>query len=282
MLYQIASDKIKVTINDFGAEVVSVLVNGKEMIWQNQDGTWAGHSPVVFPYCGHVQVNYNSIQYKEHLHGFAQFSQFVVEQNSQTKITLKLVSSEETKKYYPFDFNFYVTYSVNGDTLTITNRVVNTSNEPIYFGLGGHESYNLDKDIQNYYVEFNKTEDLVNIASDDNGPLKKDTAFKESSNIIQLDKKYFLNGLTLILESVESDVVTLYDNNGEKIAQTCFKGYNNFLIWTPNNKNCVCLEPWINMPDTNETKSLDIRDKKDLLKLGVGEEKSLTREIKYF
>ena len=43
---------LSVTVSTFGAEVISAIHCGKEMVWQGSEKYWTGHSPLLFPVCG--------------------------------------------------------------------------------------------------------------------------------------------------------------------------------------------------------------------------------------
>ncbi len=53
MFYTLQNRHAKIKVNDFGAELSSVVIDGKERLWQNSDGTWNEHAPLLFPVCGH-------------------------------------------------------------------------------------------------------------------------------------------------------------------------------------------------------------------------------------
>ena len=71
MLHTIKDGNLSVTVNDEGAEFVNIVYNGKEKLWQNDNGSWAGHAPVFFPACGRCAVVVDGKFYSRKLHGFA-------------------------------------------------------------------------------------------------------------------------------------------------------------------------------------------------------------------
>lgn len=50
MRYTIKNEKVSVTLESVGAEIISVVMDGKERVWQNETGEWAGHGPMFFPF----------------------------------------------------------------------------------------------------------------------------------------------------------------------------------------------------------------------------------------
>ena len=57
MIYEFGNGTLKCKVSDLGAELVSVVHNGKERLWQNENGGWSGHAPILFPHCGKCTVN---------------------------------------------------------------------------------------------------------------------------------------------------------------------------------------------------------------------------------
>ena len=49
MEYYLRSNELEVTISTLGAEMISVKYYSKERLWQNDNNTWSGHAPVLFP-----------------------------------------------------------------------------------------------------------------------------------------------------------------------------------------------------------------------------------------
>ena len=86
-------------------------------------------------------------------HGFARDNEFECIENTENKTVHRLVSTEETKKVYPFDFAFTVTQELSGRTLTITWKVENTGDDDMYFSVGGHPAFMIP---EQYDIVFNK------------------------------------------------------------------------------------------------------------------------------
>ena len=93
MIYAISNDELTVSISDMGAEVVSVIHKGRQRVWQNDNGTWFGHSPVLFPVCGNNAVVIDGKDYNMPFHGFARKSVFSVVKNMSDSITPVLMNA---------------------------------------------------------------------------------------------------------------------------------------------------------------------------------------------
>ena len=125
MQYTIDNGTLSFTVDSLGAELVSVIKDGKQRVWQNQTEDWAGHGPLLFPVCGHCGVKVNGVEYPIEAHGFAKNMQFSLVKSTETTLVLAIEDSEETKKVYPFHFRFEVEYALKGSTLSIAYRIVN-------------------------------------------------------------------------------------------------------------------------------------------------------------
>lgn len=65
------------------------------------------HYPILFPIVGRLKDNETIMEdklYNMSQHGFARDMEFKIINNDDTYITYKLVSSENTKSYYPYSF----------------------------------------------------------------------------------------------------------------------------------------------------------------------------------
>ena len=86
-------------------------------------------------------------------HGFARDKEFACMENTENKTVHRLVSTDETKKVYPFDFAFTVTQKLSGRTVTVIWEVENTGEEDLYFSVGGHPAFMIP---EQYDIVFNK------------------------------------------------------------------------------------------------------------------------------
>ena len=123
MEYTIKSEELIVRVSSLGAELTSVAYKGEEKLWQNQTGTWAGHSPVLFPVCGHCGCKVGGVEYPMPAHGIVRKEEFSLVEQGERFLKFAFSSNEKTKKAYPFDFVFSVTYKVDGNKLTVLYRV---------------------------------------------------------------------------------------------------------------------------------------------------------------
>ena len=81
MITTLSNDHLKVAINSFGAEIISINKDGKELIWEGDEKFWTGHSPVLFPICGGLKDDkfyYGGKEYSLPKHGFAKRREFKI------------------------------------------------------------------------------------------------------------------------------------------------------------------------------------------------------------
>ncbi len=249
MQYQLANGKISMCADNNGAEMVSLVCRGKERLWQNETGEWSGHAPVLFPVCGKCSVIVNGRGYPIEKHGFARKREFSVVEHGKDFITFRLLADEETKKVFLFDFAFTVRYHLFENAVEVVYETENADTKPLCFSCGGHESFALETPIEDYEVRFEKEEKLIALVHDSEGWLTGEKKLLSENGVLPLKADYFTNGNTLIFGNLQSRKATLY-GNGRAVAQTEFEGFENFLLWKPQRANMICLEPWLNLPDT--------------------------------
>lgn len=281
MIYEIKNKNFLIKINSFGAQIESIVFAGEERLWDNNDGSWEDHFPNLFPFAGHVDYVYNGVEYNIKPHGFAKDYEFILNNICEDSISLKLISNEEIKSFFPFDFEFIVTYALQDDTINFSYKVNNLGENSLYFAVGGHESFLLCDSVDKYSVEFEKEESLVNLVNDDNGYLTGESKLIEKTNELKLDEKYFINGASLIFDNLKSTFVNLR-HNGKEVATVNFKGFSTMLLWKQPNSNFICIEPWLNLPDSHSNRKDKIEDKQGFIKVDGKNSKEITQSIKYY
>lgn len=282
MNYTIKNSEITATFSSLGAELISLQKAGREYIWQNGTGEWAGHAPLLFPVCGHFGVKVDGLSYPIPFHGVARKAEFSVKEQSGSCITFELTSNEETQKLFPFAFVFRVKYSVDGDTLTLVYEVENPADKTLYFSCGSHEAYALDKEIQEYEVEFEKEENFINYRTTPNGYLSGETADLGTKKVLPLPLEFLQNNDSIILKNINSRKVTLREIGGKTLAEITFEGFSNLLFWRAMDGKFICIEPWTNVPDSAGVEDIEFSQKEGVMAVSPRDVKTLTRTVKVF
>ncbi|MFN3489272.1 MAG: aldose 1-epimerase family protein [Emticicia sp.] len=250
---------LKATINPLGAELVSLFnkETNTEYIWNADPAFWGKSSPVLFPIIGALKNNqyvYQGKTYTLPRHGFARERVFSVEAHTEGAIILLLKHDEESLKVYPFEFAFRLVYMVIDNQLSVSYSVRNTGNEEMYFSVGGHPAFAVplseNSVYDDYYLEFNKTEDFPRWELADGGLIKKEaTTFLENTNRLPLTKELFYQD-ALVFKHLQSTSVVLKADNSDKQLTFDFRGFPFLGIWAAKNANFVCIEPWCGIADS--------------------------------
>ena len=259
MNYAIENEKLKVIVSTLGAELWSIY--GKttdfEYLWQGLEPFWKGRATNVFPNCGRLwdgKYTYNGNTYELPCHGFAKQQEFEVTTFSRTKIVLTLNSNEETKKVYPFDFSFTVTYLLKDNTLKTEYKVENKGEEELPFALGGHPGFNLplakNLEFSDHYLEFSKKCVAKKLVLSDTCFYvneKAPFALKESRKIPL--KHSMFNKDAIFLYGTDK-TVTLKSDDAERYVKVSFPEMAYIGFWhNPKTKApFICIEPWTGVP----------------------------------
>lgn len=278
MKYRLHGNKIQLTVEDFGAEAVSVICNGKERLWQNPTGEWSGHAPVLFPVCGNCAMTVQGTKYPLPRHGFAKRSAFRLAGQGEDFLSFVLHSSEETKKVYPYDFAFRVTYRIAKNRLSVEYQIFNTGVNPIYASCGGHESFALEGDVGDYMLDFPIAETFTALLHDEAGRLTGETAELGTGKTLFLPAEFLRESATLILR-VKSRSALLRRRTGENVARVFFEEFPYLLLWRPQNAKMICIEPWHNLPDGKNPP--EFAQKEGVFCVPAGGEKRFVRTIEY-
>lgn len=280
MIYVIGNKNFSVAVDSFGAELNSIKKYGKELLWQNYDGSWNGHSPFMFPFCGHCTVKIDGKVYPAPAHGFARNFEFDYVSQTEKELVLRLSSSEITKELYPYDFSLTVRYYVRGCSLYLEYTVENNGDGEMYYGCGGHESFNIDGELSEYHIEFEKEEKLHRLFHDEDGYLTGKAETYLPSKYLFFKDVPVDNSETLIFKGIKSTWCKLVKNTGDTVAKTYFKGFSNILFWRPDGAAVICMEPWTNLPDIIGEQT-DFREKTGIFALAAGKKSIITRKITY-
>ena len=246
-----ASAKIK----DKGAELVSLKIGGKELMWCGDEKYWGKTSPFLFPMIGNLRNGKTLINGKEYSitkHGFARDNVFTAEKLSDDKAVFTFSANEETKKSFPFDFKVQLTYTLSDEKLTIDYSVTNEGDEDMPYCIGAHPAFSCP-DISDYVLIFGQDETVkspvMNLTTrmwGDNDRIER----LNNSNRFELSYPLFDNDCVYFdtIKSKNCALVSKKDGEGVKVSWT---GFETLGVWTPDHKNApfICIEPWCGCDD---------------------------------
>ena len=255
MLISIGSSGYTAKINTLGAELTSLKSPDEmELIWNGNADYWDAHSPTLFPTPGKLRdlkYCYQGKFYDMPPHGFAKIMEFQVKEASPDAAELMLASDEETKKFYPFDFEFYCRFTITETGLCVTREVKNTGVDRMYFSCGEHTGLStqaLGCGFEECELKFERKENLVNWALTA-GLLDHEEPYLRDEDTIPLSKGLFQEKGCLVLQGMKSKHVTLRRKGGSHGIRIQIKGFPALVLWTPYNEGqFICVEPWQALP----------------------------------
>ncbi len=282
---------LKIESKENGAELTSIKLNNIQKLHDGKE-YWNRHAPILFPIVGQLKDGKTIIENKEYMmgqHGFARDMEFkeIRKEESEHKYVLK--SSEETKKYYPYEFELYVTYIINGNELCVRYDVINKDNKEIIFGLGAHPAFKCDYSKGNYELIFNNNEENIKILELENGLIAKELNSGNVLTDLKKESKIKLNSESfekdaIILRNIKSNKCILREikNNSvnKEILEFDFSGFLYLGIWSKKRAPFVCIEPWYNTADYIDSDGI-FENKKDIIKLKEKEKFRCEYKIKF-
>jgi len=278
MVEYIKNDKLSVKVKSLGAELTSfkTLEDNIELLWQGDHKYWSGQSPILFPIIGKIPndtYEFEGKNYNLQGHGFAYKSKFELVDKSESSLCYRLKKTDITKKVYPFDFELYVTYSLQVEILTVGFEVRNIDSKAMFFSIGGHPAFKCpifeDENMEDYYLEFEKKENVERIFLGKNLLTGETQKFLVNENRIDLSHKLFYKG-AIILQGLESEWVELKNNKNNRKVRCRIKDFPYLGIWSAiNDGPYVCIEPWQGI-SSKEGESHKLTKKTGIIKLDAG------------
>lgn len=280
MIHQIQEGNFSAQISELGAELISFknTLTNFEYVWYGRAEYWTGKAPILFPNIGLLKDDeyvLNGKTFKMKKHGFARKSYFELIAKTGSSAKFRLKSSEESRKMYPFDFELTIEFEISDSKLIVTNTVKNTGNENMFFTIGGHPAFNLplkNSSLSDYYVEFDKKEDLQCYELE-NGFLKHKTSdfALTAENRIILSENIFDND-ALVFKNINSREISIGNIKSDFKLKLKNTGNAPHLgIWSKPGAPYVCIEPWHGHADFVDSNK-DFVNKDNTIELNNGNE----------
>lgn len=256
------NDDLQVTVNLDGAELISVkdIQDKTEYMWQADPKVWKRHAPVLFPFVGKLKDDhfyYNDKEYKMGQHGFARDMKFEIAEQSGNFVSLVLRSNSETLAKYPFDFEFYVNYTLNEREILVNYQTINPNDKDLYFAVGAHPGFNILLDtnakFDDYYFEFTPNEDRFRIPLESSN-INPQEHYKTSDNKYSITHELFKDD-ALIFELEGSNTIAVKSDKSTYGVEISSDNAEFVGLWSPypTEGNFVCIEPWWGVADTIDT-----------------------------
>lgn len=255
MHFNIENPFLRLEVATLGAEMKSLffLPENRQVLWQADPEFWPRSAPVLFPVVGKlVEDQYFHIGHPYPLsqHGFARDRIFTLVNQQPDKLVFLLRSDYESGKFYPFDFELYISYTLRQNALDVSYKVYNPGDSILFFSLGAHPGFSLPEfPTKPYFLTFNRVENAMAFPLK-GGLLEKLPTRKvfENGNQIQLDGQIFSQD-ALVFNGLNSNEIEVSDSSGKKWLRFFADGYPWFGIWSKPGAPFVCLEPWFGHAD---------------------------------
>lgn len=267
------NEYLKIGVKHFGAILTEIKSkkSGFEFLWQGNPEVWNGQSPILFPIIGRLLDDRCTVDGKEYSiirHGLARHNSFDLIDKTDNKLVFLQRENSETLKCYPFKYELYVSFELDGNALKVTHTVKNTNDREMYFSIGAHPAFNCEIGDSIVFE-------------------KKETAYCERidrKSLLLDEKELILDGedtLTITENTFDKDVMIFSGLNSRSVTlkskssprEISFEFYDApyFSVWAKQNAPFVCLEPWYGINDSYEKKA-DFSQKRSNVKLPAGEE----------
>lgn len=137
---------------EHGGRLVRWVHRGQDILYWPDNADWTrvakvrGGNPLLFPFIGRHFVDGIAGRWRDGdgavhelpQHGFARDSVFVLEDATDTAVTMCLTADDNTRAGYPFDFRFVARYRLLADGLEATLAVENRGSTPLPWYAGHH------------------------------------------------------------------------------------------------------------------------------------------------
>ena len=279
MLHTIQNDLLSLTVNEFGAELWSVLgSDGTEYLWQGDEKYWGDRALTIFPFVARLwqgKYQMDGQMYDLPIHGFAPGSRFALAAKTDNCMIFELTDSEETWKQYPRHFVFRAIYELEDSELAVTYEVENRDEKTMIFGFGGHPGFNVPmepgKQFEDYRLRFSQPCEPVRVGfsrecfvNDDDAvyPLKEGCLLPLQHGLFDED--------AIVLKNMAREV-TLEAEGGTHSVTVAYPDLPYLGIWHKPKTDApyVCIEPWSSLPAAHGQVTV-FEEKADLIRLESG------------
>lgn len=280
MLHTIHNDVMTVTIDELGAQLMSITAaNGTEYLWNGDPAYWTGRAPNLFPYVGRLtndRYAYGGKEYEMTRHGFAKRAVFAPADQGRANLTLRMTDTPESRESYPFSFRFDVSYVLEGDTLAVVYAVENRGHETMYFGIGGHPGFRVPleegKGFEDYRLTFAQPSQPCRVLLSENYMLSgRDAPYPlEDGTTLPLRHGLFDDD-AIILKNFERTMTLSAGEGTHGLTLSCPQ-MRYLGIWHQPKTDApyVCLEPWASLPSRQDVVE-DLTQQNDLISLEPGQ-----------
>ena len=222
---------------------------------------WGGREFALSPDREAFDENGNAI------HGFCLDRPWRVERLSEQAVVGEFhlsVDAPDRRADWPADFRIRIRYEVRGTSLYGEVTIENPGEDELPWGFGTHPYFRLPlgegsgPDRCLIEVPAKETWELIDCLPTGLRrplPVEKDLRDGEYFDILQFDD--ILTGLTATSENA-IECVILDEAAGLMVSQRCDRRFRNVVVYTPRERNAICLEPYTCITDAVHLQSQGI------------------------
>ncbi len=271
----LSNEFLSLNVKAKGAELSSVFdkKNGVEHLWQADPEVWGRHAPVLFPIVGRLKDDryiFEGNTYSMKQHGWARDREFEWKESGSNELSFSFRSDEESKKIYPFDFEFRIRYVLAEKQVQVAYEVENTGKRDMPFSLGAHPGFAVpmgeDGAYEDYEICFEQKETLERHLLEGGLYTGERMAVMEDSHILPLTKDMFDHD-ALVFHHPASSYVILRSRTHRREVRVSMRGFPYLGIWAKPGAPFVCIEPWQGLADHVDTDGY-LMHKKGIMTLG--------------
>jgi len=280
MEYEIKNERITLRVSDFGAEMVSLKLDGFEYL-NTPNEYYNRTSPCLFPITGRFMdgyYTYKGKQYPMKLNGIAMEKTFKMTKVDDSTIECVLTQDEETLSVYPFDFKLLLRYHLVSDGVEITYEVTNNSSEILPYSVGNHTAYKwplVDGDnANNYFLKYEQKETI-----DSFSPFGWIAPFLNNTDIRPIYHELYVNG-TRSIHNPKSKWIEYTGATCDYVVRTYIEGFPFIANWTRPEEDCnlVCIEPCISISSHGPS----IFDREGIRSLDAGKTDTISYKLELY
>ncbi len=285
------NDLITIEVNEHGAELVSLMKDGREYLWTGDAQFWNRHAPILFPAVGkpyNNELHVNGKTYPMKQHGFARDSRFeCVNEVMGECVSMRMIPPENQ---YPYCLGLEVCYRLEGSKVEVVWTVENLDDKEAYFQIGAHPGfllpdYNADDEIHGYirYRDCNgQPVNPVAVSALKDGNRVPLTTLQNIPFEMPLKADTFAHD-ALMFEDGQVTEAILCNKEGVPVLGVSCPQAEAYGIWAPHKEGCpfVCLEPWCGICDPYGFTG-DISTRQYIHRLAPREQYSFTYTIEIY
>ena len=256
MIYTIFNSFLTACIDETGAQLISMKdKSGTEYIWQRDPAVWSSCSPLLFPIIGNLRNGKTVIDGKTYeipKHGPIRSLSFHLIEQGEDFVTLGVTGQDFPEGIYPYAFSFSITYSLSGDSLSLSVKVENPSSAPMAYCIGLHPAICCpllpEEAFEDYEIRFPKLQqsgyrafDLSRMEFD----MTTERPCPGDGLRFSLNRELFLSD-ALWFDRPSSREASLVHSRTGKGIRAEFPDFETIAFWTKPEEEAryLCFEPW--------------------------------------